>query len=42
MSYEVHLTIIFSGSQVLDFSGISREKKLNKAQKKRENITGVQ
>ena len=39
--YEVHSTIISLGYQVSDFAGNSRAQKLNKEQKKRENIIGV-
>ena len=41
-TYELHSTIIFPGSRISDFSGNSRAQKLNKAQTKRANITGVQ
>ena len=40
--YKVHSTIIFPGSRVSNFAGNLRAQKLNKAQTKRENITGVQ
>ena len=40
--YEVQSIIIFLGSSVLDVLGNSRALKVNKAQTKLENITGVQ
>ena len=42
MVYEVHSTIIFPGSWVSDFAGNLHAWKLNKAQTKPANITGVQ
>ena len=41
-TYEVHSTINFPGSQVSDFAGNLRARKLNKEQTKRMNIMGVQ
>ena len=41
LAYEVHSTVIFVGSLVSDFVGNSRAQKINKAQRKRANITGV-
>ena len=40
-AYEVRSAINFPGSRVSDFSGNSRAQKINKAQTKRVNITGV-
>ena len=40
--YEVHSTIISLGSRVSDLAGHSRAQKLNKAQARKANITGVQ
>ena len=41
-AYEVRSTIYFLGYQVSDFAENLRAQKLNKAQAKRVNITGVQ
>ena len=41
-AYEVRSTINFPVSRVSYFSGNSRARKLNKAQTKRVNITGIQ
>ena len=41
LSYEVHFTIIFPGSQVSDFTGNLRAQNLNKAQTKQANINSA-
>ena len=41
-AYEVRSTINFPGSRVSDSAGNLRAQKLNKAQTKRVNVTGVQ
>ena len=41
VEYEVHFTVIFPGSQVLYFAENSGAQKLNKANNKQANITGL-